>query len=471
MIDQNETIKITEKFGYSLGDFASNLFWMTFVFFGTFFYTDIFGIPAAAAGTMFLVVRFFDFANDPIMGILADRTNTRWGKFRPYLLYLALPFGVIGVLTFTTPDFGESGKLIYAYVTYTLMMVVYTAINIPYSALMGVLSPDPLERTKAASYRFVAAFAGGLIVQATALKLVKVLGGNNEALGWQLSMAIFAFLAVVLFLSTFVITRERVQPPKEQISSLKEDLKNLVTNIPWWILVAVGIFLLTFVTIRNGSIMYYFKYYVGEQTFSLFGKEFDLNTDGLASTFMVLGTGANLVGVLLTGWISKMFGKKRAFLGLMFITIFLSGVFIFLGPEAVLTMFGLQILISLLMGPMSPILWSMYTDIADYSEHKHNRRATGLVMSASTMAQKFGWTIGGAVLGWMLASFGYVEKSDIQSPETVQGIRYLISVIPAAMAILTFAGLAFYKLDEKTMYEIKEDLEMRRSKEAAAGEQ
>lgn len=458
------TTKLTfgEKLGYSFGDAASNLFWQTFAMFLMYFYTDIFGISAAAAGTMFLVVRFFDFANDPIMGVIADRTNSRWGKFRPYLLYLAVPFGVIGILTFTTPDFSESGKLIYAYITYTLMMVIYTAINIPYSALMGVISADPLERTKAASYRFVAAFAGGLVVQATALKLVEVLGGDSESLGWQLTMSIFAFLAAVLFISTWATTKERVSPPKEQSSSLVADLKNLVANLPWWILVAVGIFLLTFVTIRNGSIIYYFQNFVGEQTIQFFGKEVAMDTDRLTTIFMVLGTGANLVGVLLTGWISKLFGKKRAFVGLIFLTIFLSGAFIFLNPEQVLIMFGLQVLISLIMGPMSPILWSMYTDIADYSEWKNGRRATGLVMSASTMAQKFGWTIGGAVLGWLLGSFGYNGELDIQSPETIRGIRLLISVIPAGMAVLTFGGMALYKLDEKKMNEIKESLESRR---------
>lgn len=463
----NKTSKLSfgEKLGFSLGDTASNLFWQTFAMFLMYFYTDVFGITAAAAGTMFLVVRFFDFANDPIMGVIADRTQTRWGKFRPYLLYLAIPFAVLGFLTFSTPDFSDSGKLIYAYVTYTLMMVVYTAINIPYSALMGVISADPLERTKVSSYRFVAAFAGGLIVQATALKLVDVLGGDSESLGWQLTMAVFAFLAAVLFITTFFTTRERVSPPKEQKTSLREDLKNLLANIPWWILVAVGIFLLTFVTIRNGSIIYYFKNFVGEQTIRLFGREFDLTTDSLTSIFMVLGTGSNILGVMLTGWLSKLFGKKHSFIGLILITIVLSAMFIFLNPEQVLIMFGLQVIISLVMGPMSPILWSMYTDIADYSEWKNGRRATGLVMSASTMAQKFGWTIGGAVLGWLLGSFGYNGDLDVQAPETIRGIRLLISVIPAIMAVLTFAGMAFYKLDEKTVNMIKEELEKRRDGE------
>ncbi len=450
-----------EKLGYSLGDTASNLFWQTFSMFLLYFYTDIFGLRPEAVGVMFLVTRIWDTVNDPLMGILADRTNTRWGKFRPYLLYLAVPFGVIGILTFSTPDFGESGKLIYAYITYSLMMMVYTAINIPYSALMGVLSADPLERTKAASYRFVAAFAGGMIVQATALKLVKVFGGNNEALGWQLTMTVFAFLAAVLFISTFATTKERVLPPKAQKTSLLKDLKDLFSNIPWVVLFIVGIFLLTFVSIRNGSIMYYFKYFVGEQAFRFFGRELNLTSDALASTFMVIGSAANIAGVLLTSWISRLFGKKKSFIGLMAITMLLTGIFLMLKPEQVMIMFALQVVISFVMGPMSPIIWSMYTDTADYSEWKNGRRATGLVMSASTMAQKLGWTIGGTVAGLILGAFGFVANQD-QNPETIKGIQLMISLIPAGLAVLASVMMIFYKLDERSMNDIKIELERRR---------
>lgn len=450
-----------EKLGYSLGDTASNLFWQTFSMFLLYFYTDIFGITAAAAGTMFLVTRIWDTVNDPLMGIISDRTNTRWGKFRPYLLWLAFPFGIIGVLTFTTPDFEPTGKLIYAYVTYGLMMMVYTAINIPYSALMGVLSPDPLERTKASSFRFVAAFTGGLIVQSTALKLVKVLGGNNEALGWQLTMALFAFLAAVLFLTTFGVTRERVAPSVTQVTSLKKDVKDLFSNTPWVVLFFAGIFLLTFVSIRNGSIMYFYKYYVGDQVVALFGREMNLTSDGLATTFMVLGSGANIVGVLVTSWFSKTFGKKRSFIGLMLLTIIFTAVFLVMRPENVLMMFTLQVIISFVMGPLSPIVWAMYTDTADYSEWKSARRATGLVMSASTMAQKFGWTIGGAVAGWLLAMFGF-EANQLQTGETILGIRLMISIIPAIAAVLCGVFMFFYKLDDATMATITADLKARR---------
>jgi GPH family glycoside/pentoside/hexuronide:cation symporter len=429
-----------------------------------FFYTDIYGISAAAAGTMFLVTRIWDTANDPLMGIISDRTSTRWGKFRPFLLWLAIPFGVIGVLTFTTPDFDETGKIIYAYITYSFMMMIYTAINIPYSALMGVMSSNSLERTSLSSFRFVAAFTGGIIVQSTALKLVNVTGGDDKELGWQLTMTIFAILAVLLFLFTFFSTRERVSPPKSQKTSLKNDLKDLFSNTPWLMLFLIGIFLLTFVSIRNGSIMYYFKYYVGEQSFSLFGKEYNYGKDTLASAFMVFGSVANIAGVLLTRYISELMGKKKAFILLMVLTMILTAAFFVLEPSAVVPMFILQVIISLVMGPMSPIIWAMYTDTADYSEWKNGRRATGLVMSASTMAQKFGWTIGGALAGWILAAYGF-EANQEQNAETLQGIRLMISIIPAICALIGAAAMFFYKLDEKTVKQIETDLNLRREKQ------
>lgn len=456
-------LSFLEKIGYASGDTASNLFWQTFSMFLLFFYTDIFGIPAATAGTMFLITRIWDTVNDPLMGIISDRTNTRWGKFRPYLLWLAIPFGVIGVFTFTTPDFSDAGKIVYAYITYSLMMMIYTAINIPYSALMGVMSSNSLERTSLSSFRFVAAFTGGIIVQATALKLVKVTGGDNQEMGWQMTMTIFAILAVALFLFTFLTTRERVSPPKSQKTTLARDLKDLGSNIPWLMLFIIGIFLLTFVSIRNGSIMYYFKYYVGEQSFLLFGKSYNYDKDVLASAFMVFGSVANIVGVLMTRYISGLFGKKRAFIVLMGITMVLTAAFYVLEPSAVIPMFVMQVLISLVMGPMSPIIWAMYTDTADFSEWKNGRRATGLVMSASTMAQKFGWTIGGALAGWILAAYGFVANQD-QNPETLKGIRLMISLIPAICALVGAAAMFFYKLDEQTMTVIEKELNKRREK-------
>ena len=242
---ETQKLSIKEKIGYALGDTASNLFFQTFILFLPIFYTDVFGLPAAAMGTMFLVTRIFDAINDPIMGTIADRMNTRWGKFRPFLLYFAVPFGIMGVLTFTTPDFDATGKIIYAYVTYNFLMVMYTIVNVPYSALMGVITPNSLERTELSSYRFVAAFVGGLIVQATTISFVKYFGKGNDALGWQWAMGCLAGLAVILFVITFATTRERVHPPKEQKIEFRQDLRDLFTNKPWLLIAGATVFQLT----------------------------------------------------------------------------------------------------------------------------------------------------------------------------------------------------------------------------------
>ena len=254
MLTNSEKISFKEKVGYGLGDTASNLYFQMFVNFLLFFYTDIFGISAAAAGTMLMVSRFWDAANDPMMGIIADRTNSRWGKFRPYLIWMSIPLAVVGVLTFITPNFDATGKLIYAYITFTLVMMAYTAINIPYSALMGVISPNSSERTSVSTYRFVLAFVGAFIVQGLTLPLVNLFGGGDQATGFPLTMAVFGVLACILFYITFATTRERVIVPTTQESSLKEDVKNLLKNRPWMYLLIMGIFTLGYIIIRSGTI-------------------------------------------------------------------------------------------------------------------------------------------------------------------------------------------------------------------------
>jgi len=452
-----------EKLGYSLGDFASVMYWTTFSMFLLYFYTDVFGISAAAAGTMFLVTRIWDTVNDPLMGIISDRTKTKWGKFRPFILWFAIPFVVIGVLTFSTPDFNDTGKMIYAYVTYSFMMMVYTALNIPYSALMGVMSPNSQARTELASFRFVAAFGGQMLVQAATLKLVEYFGGGeNEQLGWQVTMIVYGVLALILFFITFISTRERVEPIQEDRSAFKSDLKDLISNGPWIILSLAGVFLITYVAIRNGSIVYYFKYVVGDQTINLFGNSRTYDQGELAATFMVVGSIANIIGVILTSFITKFLSKKQAFMSLMGITVFFTISFIWIPISELWLLFTLQALIGLAMGPLSPLLWSMYTDIADYSEWKYNRRATGLVMSASTMTQKLGWTIGGSMAGWLLAYYGFEANTD-QSQESMQGISYMIGLLPAIAAVICVGFMSFYLLDAKMIERIEKELAERKS--------
>ncbi|RPJ59208.1 MAG: MFS transporter, partial [Acidobacteria bacterium] len=254
-------VPIREKAGYALGDVASCIFWQTLGSFLLFFYTDVFGISAAAAGTMFLVTRLWDAVNDPMLGAIADRTKTRWGKFRPYLLWMAVPFGISGVLLFTTPDFGPTGKLVYAYITYNLMMMVYTAINIPYSSLLGVITSNPVERVSLSSYKFVGAFTGGLLIQAFTLPLVGYFGQGNRAVGFQYTMILYAVVAVALFVATFLSIKERVQPVAGQKSKIIDDLRDLSKNKPWIILLLLGLFTLAYVAIRNGITLYYFRYY------------------------------------------------------------------------------------------------------------------------------------------------------------------------------------------------------------------
>ena len=728
-----DRLSVKEKIGYGFGDTASNLYFQMFISFLLFFYTDVFGIPAAVAGFLFMVTRFWDAVNDPMMGIIADRTNTKWGKFRPYLLWMMLPLVVIGVLAFTTPDLSLQGKIIYAYITYILMMMAYTAINIPYSALLGVLSPHSRERTSASTYRFVLAFVGAFIIQGATLPLVNSLGnqdegislsgdivrieevdtrtsriiveaddgyhkttqeflvkinrageglpvvqrpvndmdleqgfgtrrialgdifhsafgdrlryeaassetgvvetavesdsvlvlrekgpgisritltafdehhgrkdyvfvvrinetgnnppvltdgipdgtydlesgrhsvdlskhftdqdgdqlafsvstgdnavasadiaGNEAALevrgtgiseivvtatdgrggsatvsfsvkvesgendppmiissfdnielnegfgeyvldvseafidpegedltfsvrkvdvakGFQYTLVIYGVLACILFYLTFALTKERVQPSKDQQTNLKEDLGNLVRNRPWMILLVMSIFTLGYIIIRMGTIMYYFKYYIENEL--------------LASLFMVTGTVAIIAGVACTDFLSRRLGKKRLYLIVMGLASVFTIVFYYVPKDQIVLMFVVNIIISFVMAPQAPLLWAMYADTVDYSEWKFGRRATGLIFSAATFSQKFGMALGGGLAGWLLAEFGF-QPNVTQSPETLAGIRLMMSYIPVAGSAIAVVAAIFYELDDKTMEKIEKELAERKASQA-----
>ncbi len=441
-------ISVKEKIGYGLGDTASNLYFQMFIIYLLFFYTDVFGIPAAAAGTMLMVSRFWDAVNDPLMGIIADRTSTRWGKFRPYLLWISIPIGVIGIATFYTPDLGVGGKIVYAYVTYTLMMMAYTAINIPYSALMGVLSPDTQERTSVSTYRFVLAFVGAFLVQGFTMPLVRLFGGDDQAAGFPAAMAVFGVLAAILFAATFATTRERVQPPAAQQAALRDDLRDLLRNRPWMILLVMSIASLAYAIIRSGSTMYYFKYCVGDE--------------GQASLFMLSGTAAVIAGVATTQFLSRRLGKRRLYIVVMGLSFVLTCLFYVVPTDRIGLVVALNVVTMLIMAPQAPLIWAMYADTADYSEWRNGRRATGLVFSAATFAQKFGIALGGGAAGWLLAGFGFVANAE-QSPETLRGIRLMMSVIPGTAAgVAALAALA-YELDDKQMTRIADELAARKA--------
>ena len=457
-------IKLTEKIGYGFGDMASSMFWKLFGAYLMIFYTDVFGLPAAVVGTMFLITRIWDSAFDPIVGVVADRTHSRWGKFRPYLLWLAVPFGIIGILTFVTPDWTPTGKLIYAYVTYSLMMMIYSAINVPYASLLGVMSPNPKERNTLSTYRMTFAYIGSFIALLLFMPLVNFFSGNSKELadqqtGWTMAVVVIAILCIVLFFGCFAWTKERVKPIKETQNPLKEDLKDLFKNKPWWILLGAGVAALVFNSIRDGATVYYFKYFVVEEdyaTVSFFGMSFLLS--GL---YLALGQAANIIGVIAAAPVSNRIGKRNTYMWAMIIATVLSVIFYWFDKDDLIWMFVFQALISVCAGSIFPLLWSMYADCADYSELKTGNRATGLIFSSSSMSQKFGWAIGTAVTGWLLGFFGF-QANAVQSEEAISGIKMFLSFLPAIGTILSVVFISMYPLTENKMKDITTELEHKR---------
>lgn len=457
-------IKLTEKIGYGFGDMASSMFWKLFGAYLMIFYTDVFGLPAAVVGTMFLITRIWDSAFDPIVGVVADRTHSRWGKFRPYLLWLAAPFGIIGVLTFVTPDWSPTGKLVYAYVTYSLMMMIYSAINVPYASLLGVMSPNPKERNTLSTYRMTFAYIGSFIALLLFMPLVNFFSGNSKDLGdqqtgWTMAVVVIAILCIILFFGCFAWTKERVKPIKEAQNPLKEDLKDLFKNKPWWILLGAGVAALVFNSIRDGATVYYFKYFVVEEdyaTVSFFGMSFVLS--GL---YLALGQAANIIGVIAAAPVSNRIGKRNTYMWAMIIATILSVLFYWFDKEDLIWMFVFQALISICAGSIFPLLWSMYADCADYSELKTGNRATGLIFSSSSMSQKFGWAIGTAITGWLLGFFGF-QANAVQSEEAISGIKMFLSFLPAVGTILSVVFISMYPLTEKKMKDITTELECKR---------
>jgi GPH family glycoside/pentoside/hexuronide:cation symporter len=464
MDSETKNVPILERVGYALGDTASNLFFQTFILFITIFYTDVFGISAKAVGVMFLITKIWDAVNDPMMGLIADRTETRWGKFRPYLLWFAVPIGLIGVLTFTTPDLSTTGKLVYAYVTYTLLMMLYTVINVPYSALMGVITSNARVRTIISQFRFVAAFIGGLIVQYSVLRMVRIFGDGNEALGWQRAMMVLSALAVVLFFITFVSTKERVHPPKGQKTRLRDDLKDLSKNKPWLMIGGATVFQLTHILIRTSCIMYYFTYFVQNQEVMLLGRLYSFSYVNMVSVFFMAGSVFQILGSILASYFSKVLGRKYTYAGFLGASGIFSALFVFLSPNDIILMFVFHFLVSFALGPVSVLQWAMYADTADYSELETGHRATGLVMSASLFALKLGVALGASILAWLLSAYGYVPNVQ-QSATSLLGIKLSISIYAAIPALIGAGIMFFYPLTNEKMVEIEEELNARRKKE------
>jgi glycoside/pentoside/hexuronide:cation symporter, GPH family len=449
-----------EYVGYALGDTASNLFFQTFSIFLTYFYVDVWGLAASSIAWMMLVVRLSDAVADPVMGMLADRTVTRWGKFRPYILWMAVPYGACGYLIFANPELSQSGRLVYAYATYTLMLFAYTGVNVPYSSLLGVLSPSSVTRTTASSFRFVGAFGGGLLVSLLVRPLVQALGGGSEVHGFKLTMALFAVASVLLFWVTFATTRERVTAPKEQVASVSGELRELGKNRPWVVLLVAAVFSTAFIALRSGSTLFYFKYVaLDDGSPILFGRL------DRSSVFLASGMACMMLGTLCLGFAAHRVDKRKLAVLLTSITALCFGVFYFLPPDN----FPLQLLVNgvgtFCMGPTSALVWAMYADVADYGEWKFGRRSTGLVYSASLFALKTGTMLAGWLLPLFLDRFGFVRNA-VQEPRALFGLGLAFSVVPGVFALLKAAALWAYPLDRAMVERIERELAARRSSAA-----
>ncbi len=471
-------LPLWEKIGFGLGDTASNILYQAWNFFLMIFYTDVFGIDVKVAAFMFLITRLWDMFTDPMMGMIADRTNPRWGKFRPYLLWMALPFGVLSFAMFITPDWSQNMKNVYAYVSYILATMAYTAINIPYSSMMAVITPNTKERTALSQYRFFFAFLGQLLITTFTLPLAKFFGNNpshpgfdpelgySQALGYQMTMGLFGALSVVLLLITFLTTRERVAPPKEQKTSFLEDLKNVSKNRPWLIIFIACIFWLIHNMIRNGMVAYFFNYVNGEGskvlgsfTIGFFNLDFDQTT-----TFLTIVTFGMIAGVLLCTPAKKRFDRKYI---LIFITVGLAVVnalFYWLPQDNFILLCIINIIWSILAGALPVFLFAMFADVADFHEWKFKQRATGLVTAGIMFAIKLGVAIGGFLGLYILGKYGYEKGVEI-TPEIVGGIKFLFSVIPAFFILICGVLLFFYPIDEKLLEKIELDLNERKKLE------
>ena len=443
-------LRFKEKLGYGLGDAASNFFFQAFNVFLLYYYTDVFGLAPAAVGTMFLVTKVIDALSDPAMGIIADRTNSRWGKYRPYLLLMAVPYGLLGYAMFLGPDLSANGKLVYAYVTYSLMMLAYTAINIPYSALMGVISPSSDERVKVSAYRFVCAFGAAWLIGTFVTPLKNILGGGDEAEGFRLTMMLFAVASIALFWLTFASTKERVRAPAIQ-ADLRAELRALARNLPWIALFVSGVFSLMQVAVRNGGLLYYFKYYVGDDGARVFWI-FDLT-----AIFMSLGTLAMILGVAMTRPLTRRFEKRQLMIVLTVLSAVLSGVFFFLTPEQFWLMVFLNCLAAIIAGPLAPLVFAMNADCADYGEWRSGRRTTGLIYSGGGFAAKMGLAVGAGLAGYILSLFGFVANQP-QTETALLGIRLMFSLVPAALSLVGAAAIVFYRLDRAQVERIEQEL-------------
>jgi len=474
----NQRLSITEKLGYSLGDLAANLVFQTLMTYLAYFYTDIYGLETQHASAIILAVGLIAaFAFNPIIGAIADRTVSRWGKFRPWILWTAIPLGVVSLLAFSTPDFSYKGKLIYAAITYTLLLLLYAANNLPYSALSGVITGDMKERNSLSSYRFVAVMFAQFFVQVFMLPIIESAGKGDKAAGIEIVMTWLAIIGTVLLLITFISTRERIVPKPEQKSSVSQDLKDLSSNRPWLLMLLLTTLVFITLAMKGGSYVYYFKNYVNSQALTEFiqpilnglqsmGINF-FGEDPVSAGFGLFNAGGILfmiVGIMLSKAFADKYGKRDVFGWALFISTLFILFFYFYSPDAIGLIFGSQILHGFFYGLTIPLLWAMIADVADYSEWKTNRRATAIIFSAMMVGLKVGLSVGSALVTWILGLYQYQANSDAaQTATAVNGTKLLVSIYPSIPFFIGIALLFFYEINKSMENLIENELKQRRT--------
>jgi len=486
MNNSSQKVSILEKIGYSLGDLSANLVFQTLITYLAFFYTDIYGLKNNDASLVMLIVGLIAaFVFNPIIGALADRTKSKWGKFRPWILYTSIPLGVVALLAFTTPDFSYKGKVIYAAVTYTLLLLLYASSNLPYSALSGVITGDMRERNSISSIRFVAVMFAQFFVQVFMLPIIEYAGGGDKAAGIESVMTWMAIIGTIMLLITFFSTKERIVPTIEQKSTLKEDLKDLIQNKPWIIMLLVTILVFVTLAMKGGSYVYYFNNYVDKvalaslidpiiNSLATVGINF-FGSDPVSAGFGLFNAGGiifMIVGISLSKKLADKYGKRNVFGMFLFISTLFITIFYFFSPQSVFLMFFSQILHGFFYGITIPILWAMIADVADFSDWKNNRRATAIIFSAMMVGLKAGLSIGSSLVAWILGQYGYINKEavahgqEIIQPESVaQGAKMLVSVYPTIPFLIAVSLLFFYEINKQKEVDIEQALITRRKVE------
>ena len=431
-----QRLPVSEKFGYGLGDLASNIVFQVVINFMMYFYTDVFGIGAAAVGTLMLVVRLFDAITDPLMGGIADRTNTRWGRYRPYLVWIAIPYGILAVMTFTTPDLSDSGKLIYAYITYALLMTAYTAINIPYSALGGVITSDSQERASVQSWRFMLAMAGGALVTASTLPLVDFFGDGDRQHGFQMAMIVLSIIAVLAFFACFALTKEREDPTeKAEKQNIFGDFLTVLKNSQWVIIAVITFVLLVAVAMRGATTPYYVEYYLGGDSNAI-------------SLFMTAGMVAGIGGAMFANYLSAHACKVRVMKWAIVGVIVFHGALFFVPPDQMMLALVLMSIANFCHMILIPYLFSAVPDTVDYGLQRWGRGAMAMSFSGHLLALKIGIAFGGALTGWILAAVGY-EPNVEQTQAALNGIIFNLAGSQVIAGLIILVCLAFYKLNRE----------------------